>query len=82
MFEKAIKGTFAAAALILALSVLVFAFKYHGKQAQAVAVSNAPLSTKGAVFTQSKDGKTLYVWEWDRRLRQWKSYANHRVGRP
>lgn len=79
---KITKLMFATAALVLSTGALIFALKYNAGEAHAVSAHRKALPIQGQVFTQSSDGKTLWSWGWDRRIKQWKRYSNRKAGRP
>lgn len=60
------------AALIFAAAVLIFALKYDVSPAYAVSSHMGPMPSRGTIFTQSADGKTLYQWTYSTKDKGWK----------
>lgn len=61
--------------LILSISAFIFAFNYGKPDAKAVGVYKESQQTFPFIFTQSTDGKTLYLWEYDSK-NKW-SYSSY-----
>ena len=76
MINTLSKFMLSAAALILALSALLFTLNYSGNNAHAVAVAPQGMDfNAGVVYTQSQDGKTLYYWKWDTKKKRFERLA-------
>jgi hypothetical protein len=66
-----------AAVLIVAVAALIFVLKFGGARAQATGVAPQGFNGReGRFFTQSQDGKTLYMWSWDYKTRQLRRSEN------
>jgi hypothetical protein len=76
MINSISKLMFSAAALVLALSALLFTLNYNGNNAHAVAVAPQGMDfNNGVVYTQSEDGKILYYWKWDAKKKRFERLA-------
>lgn len=70
---KITKLIFSVATLMFAIAAIVFVFKFSASDLHAVAGFPKALPISGQVFTQSKNGKTLYSWGWNRKNKMWQS---------
>jgi hypothetical protein len=76
MINNLSKLMLSTAALILALSALLFTLNYNGNSAHAVTVAPQGLDVNnGIIFTQSEDGKILYYWKWDAKKKRFERLA-------
>ncbi|MEM1007863.1 MAG: hypothetical protein AAGJ35_02560 [Myxococcota bacterium] len=67
--------------LVLACAALIFSLRYGVSNATAVGVAHRRSGWVNYVFTQSRNGKTLYKWEWNRKKRRWEYYPQTARGK-
>ena len=78
--STACKVALSTAALIVAVALLIAVLKFDSRDLRATGVAHRKDGWINYVFSQSRDGKILYVWDWSKRDRKWKR-RTHRSSR-
>jgi len=66
------KTLFALAALVLSTAALIFALRYTAAPAGAVAIHQRARTAGDLIYTQSRDGMTLFEWRYHKKSHSWR----------
>jgi hypothetical protein len=83
-FSKFTRLMLSAAALLVAVSILVFVVKYEPGTARGMTTLGMDTAHRSFVYTQSPDGKTLYQWVYVLGQKKWmrKQFTDPVAGDP